>query len=99
MTPASVRFEKKEFFLGRLLEQKVSEEEISKRCWQSVGAIQYDLGGALKSLFWGRITKKKAFCSKFVSNVLDLEFPALERGIFPLDVANKCISLIKVTNE
>lgn len=89
MIPASTRlFQEKIVKVGCLLDIEMNDELIES-ILDSVGKVHYDLWWAFLSLFVDTKSSKQ-FCSEFVSWKLKLEFPSLERWIFPWDVMNKC---------
>ena len=85
MLPASAMY--KEITIIGKIETQFNKKEIKDRALDKIGS-DYDLIGALFSLIWDT-ESKKVFCSEFVSDVLDLRFPYLNRGILPIDIANK----------
>lgn len=94
MSLASIRLKK--FSIGKT-GTKTDKNTIREKCLHTVGRVKYDLIGALLSLLWDTNTAQK-FCSEYVTDILDLKFDALSRGIFPSDVANRCGELVKVIN-
>lgn len=97
LKPASNRLKGQYFELGKINTDKTAWE-IKEAIYDAVGRIKYDVG-LLQALWVFNNNTSKSFCSKFVSDILGLKFPMLERGIFPLDVANKCIFLTKICYE
>lgn len=53
-----------------------------------VGVTGYNVFGALLSWFTRLSHKSRTFCSEFVARKLDINFPHLERGIYPIDLYN-----------
>ena len=53
-----------------------------------VGVTGYNVFGALLSWFTRLSSKSRTFCSEFVARKLDINFPHLERGIYPIDLYN-----------
>lgn len=53
-----------------------------------VGVTGYNVFGALLSWFTRLSSKSRTFCSEFVARKLDINFPHLGRGIYPIDLYN-----------
>lgn len=88
MSPASTRFKGKMFMIGETGHQ-VAKDIIANKVFDTVGRVKYDMWGAIASLFIDTKTSQK-FCSEYTADVLELQFPALDRGITPVDIANRC---------
>jgi len=98
LRPASNRLQGQMFELGKIATDK-TVWEIKDNIYNTVGKIQYDVSSMVRSPWFFRNDAKKAFCSKYVADILGLNFPMLDRGIFPLDVANKCTFITKISYE
>ena len=95
MTLASTRLEGKDFWVGRL-NRKPTSEEIIDHALKDIGRLEYSLVGALLSPFIVTPSSKE-ICSEWVAKILAMNFPALTRWILPVDVINKCDTIIVVT--
>lgn len=87
--PASARFlSEKNIKVGCFTDREMTED-LQNKILESVWKVQYDLIWAFFSLFVDTKSSKE-FCSEFVTKILWLEFPSLDRWVFPGDVMNKC---------
>lgn len=98
MRPASTRLKGQYFEVGKIYTH-LKPAEIKQRIYDTVGRLRYDVRSLVRAPWFFRHDAHKAFCSKYVSDILDITFPMLQRGIYPLDVANKCLLLTKTCYE
>jgi hypothetical protein len=81
--PASNRFGIKEEILT--LPVNVNKDKLLKSIYKDIGKIEYNMLGALVSLFY-RTKNAKRFCSEWFIYKLGLKLEHLNRGITPADV-------------
>lgn len=81
--PASNRFGVDEEMLT--LPLKINKDKLLKSIYKDIGKIEYNMFGALVSLFV-RTKNAKRFCSEWVAEKLNLKLTHLNRGITPADV-------------
>ena len=86
---------------GRIKNPKYTEEEILDRVFSDDDTLpkigeEYDMAGALLSLFWDT-KSKQVFCSEYVKKIEGISFVAKESGMTPVDVAEKTSGLTIIT--
>jgi len=83
-----------DYYVGKSALTKSTEEQTKEGIFSLLGT-RYDFLGMLMSPFYNTRSKQQ-FCSESVAKILGIDFPALNRGIFPSDIANTCSYLIGV---
>jgi len=82
------------YYHGRSARANFTEKQL-KEGIKRLRKTRYDFLGMLMSPFYNTRSKQQ-FCSESTAKILGIEFPALNRGIFPSDIANTCSYLIGV---
>jgi len=94
-TLASKRVAHGDCYWGRTTRETNDEETIFHLMYDKFGD-PYDWIGAIKAPFVDTKTSDP-FCSEAISKILGIPFDSLNRGVFPLDLANTCDKLVPLT--
>ncbi len=89
LTLASVRFKKEKIVTIWPIKNQIEPQKFIASLLEDVGYIPYDLKWALLAPFLDTKSWQR-FCSEWATQKIPLDFPGLDRGIFPSDVMAKC---------
>jgi len=78
-------------FVGRIDTDRIPKEIVDNIITDS--GLKYDTLGALLAPF-KNLKNKKVFCSEWVAKILGIEFKRMKRGILPIDIVNKCDTIL-----